>query len=293
MESAVVDERADEEMDAQANEDSATDNQTASQRLRAAREAAGLSLADVAAKTRVPMRHLEAIEEGEFATLPGATYILGFSRSYARAVGLDATTLTDQLREELAEGGLQPMSARQPAYEPTDPARVPSFTLAWGAAALAAVFLAAYFIWRSFALSPDAEPKPTKPVAEAPITANKGTAAPAAAPAATNGTVKITATDSVWVKIYDADNVRLYENEMQPGDSFTVPGDANNPMIVTGRPQVLTVTIDGKPVPPLGTGERSIADVGVSAAALMARPAPAANTGTAGSVAREGGAPAQ
>ncbi|MBP6581297.1 MAG: helix-turn-helix domain-containing protein, partial [Sphingorhabdus sp.] len=97
-------------MDAQANEDSATDNQTASQRLRAAREAARLSLADVAAKTRVPMRHLEAIEEGEFATLPGATYILGFSRSYARAVGLDATELTDQLREELAEGGLQPMS---------------------------------------------------------------------------------------------------------------------------------------------------------------------------------------
>jgi hypothetical protein len=105
--------------------------------------------------------------------------------------------------------------------------------------------------------------------------------------------VKITATDGVWVKIYDADNVRLYENEMQPGDSFTVPGDANNPMIVTGRPQVLTVTIDGKPVPPLGTGERSIADVGVSAAALMARPAPAANTSTAGSIAREGGAPAQ
>ncbi|MEY4869119.1 MAG: hypothetical protein RIS11_313, partial [Pseudomonadota bacterium] len=30
----MVDERADEEMDAQANEDSATDNQTASQRLR-------------------------------------------------------------------------------------------------------------------------------------------------------------------------------------------------------------------------------------------------------------------
>ena len=118
-------------------------------------------------------------------------------------------------------------------------------------------------------------------------------AAPAAAPAATNGTVKITATDSVWVKIYDADNVRLYENEMQPGDSFTVPGDANNPMIVTGRPQVLTVTIDGKPVPPLGTGERSIADVGVSAAALTARPAPAASASPAGSVAREGGAPAQ
>lgn len=275
----MVDERADEEMDAPINEDSASDYQTANQRLRAAREAAGLSLADVAARTRIPMRHLEAIEAGEFSSLPGATYVLGFSRSYARAVGLDATGLTDQLREELAEGGHQPLSARQPAYEPTDPARVPSFTLAWGAAALAAALLVIYFIWRSFALAPEAQPTRAKPAAEAPIAANKGAVAPASPTVAANGTVKITATDSVWVKIYDADNARLYENEMQPGDSFTVPGDANNPMIVTGRPQVLTVTVDGKPVPPLGTGERSIADVGVSAAALAARPAPSANPG--------------
>jgi hypothetical protein len=38
---------------------------------------------------------------------------------------------------------------------------------------------------------------------------------------------------------------------MATGDSFTVPQDANNPMIVTGRPQLLDITIGGKAVPQL------------------------------------------
>ena len=60
---------------------------------------------------------------------------------------------------------------------------------------------------------------------------------------------------------------------MKAGDSFTVPPDANKPMIVTGRPQVLNVTVGGKAVPPLGVADKTIADVEVSAAALLARPA--------------------
>ena len=85
------------------------------------------------------------------------------------------------------------------------------------------------------------------------------------------GEVVITATDGVWVKIYDAENKRLFESEMKAGDKFTVPADANNPMIVTGRPNVLDVTIGGKAVPTLGAPDRTIADVGVSAKALLAR----------------------
>lgn len=276
----MVDDRADDTSDVHEPQTEETSELTVGEQLRAARELAGLSLADIASRTRITMRHLEAIESSDFGALPGATYSLGFARSYAKAVGLDAVALTDALRTELAQGGHQASIARQPAYEPTDPARVPSRGLAWGAAGLAALLAIAYFIWRSFALSPTAEaPKPpAKAVAEAPI----GAASPAAktGPSA-NSTVVLTAQDSVWVKIYDADDKRIYENEMKAGDSFTVPADANNPMIVTGRPQVLTVTVDGKAVPPLGTGERSIVDVGVSAAALLSRKPQPPQTATA------------
>jgi cytoskeleton protein RodZ len=248
-------------------------------RLRNAREAAGLSLAEIASRTRVPMRHLEAIEARDYASLPGSTYTLGFTRSYAKTLGLDENAITAEMREELAQGGFHGVTPRAPAYEPADPARVPSRGLAWTAAGFAALLLAAYFIWAS------------KAVAEAPIKGGAGKAAPAAA--APTGNVVISATDTVWVKIYDADDKRLYENEMKAGDSFTVPADANNPMIVTGLPQMLKVTIGGTEVPPLGTGERSISDVGVSAAALLARKpepaAPAAANATGGTASKTTG----
>jgi cytoskeletal protein RodZ len=59
------------------------------ERLHAAREARKLSLEQVAAETRIPQRHLIAIEAGDFARLPGRTYAVGFARTYAKMLGLD------------------------------------------------------------------------------------------------------------------------------------------------------------------------------------------------------------
>ncbi|WP_374614633.1 helix-turn-helix domain-containing protein [Sphingorhabdus sp.] len=264
----------DRDQDNSETEATAPETGSVGSQLYAAREAAGLSLTEIATRTRVPIRHLEAIEASNYSALPGSTYTIGFTRSYAKALGLDETALLTELRQELAEGGYQNV-ARTPEYEPADPARVPSRPLAWGAAALAIALIIVYFIWRSFALAPVAEGDAAKPVAEAPIKDQSGPAK-AETQIDPSGQVVITARETVWLKIYDTENNRLYENEMKAGESFTVPKDANNPMIVTGRPQVLDVTIGGKPVPPLGTGERSIADVGISATALLARKTEAA-----------------
>lgn len=284
-----MDNREQEEIEAAHADEGQTAFQSVGAKLRAKREAEGLSLNEIANRTRVPIRHLEAIETSEYSALPGSTYTVGFTKSYAKALGLDDVAIAAEMRGELEQGGYQGMVARAPAYEPTDPARVPPRWLAWSAAGLAVALVVAYFVWRSFALSPDATPtEPIKTVAEASIKDQpKPDAATSIDPA---GEVVIAAREAVWVKIYDADNKRLYEQEMQPGDRFTVPANANNPMIVTGRPQVLEVTIGGKPVPALGTGERSIADVGVSAAALLARkantsPVPASGAQAAGSAA--------
>lgn len=243
--------------------------QTVGEKLKAERERLGLSLSDLAARTRVPMRHLDAIEKSEFSALPGTTYTLGFTRSYARAVELDAAALSSEMRTELAQGGHESYQPPTQNFEPADPSRVPSRALAWTAAAIGVVLVAAYLIWRSMTLAvPGASPTPVTKVATPAQTA----AAPAVADPM--GEVVITATDNVWVKIYDAENKRLYENEMKAGDKFAVPADANNPMIVTGRPNVLEVTIGGKAVPPLGAPDKTIADVGVSAKALLARTVP-------------------
>ena len=70
------------------------------ERLRRAREAAGKSLAEIAAETRIPQRHLTLIEDGAFDALPARTYAVGFSRSYASAVGLDPRAIADEVRAE-------------------------------------------------------------------------------------------------------------------------------------------------------------------------------------------------
>ena len=78
-----------------------SDVPTVGERLRAAREAKGLALEDIAAQTRIPQRHLEAIERADWDALPAPTYTTGFAKSYASAVGLDRTEIGDQLRAEM------------------------------------------------------------------------------------------------------------------------------------------------------------------------------------------------
>ncbi len=145
---------------------------TVGEELKAARARLGMSLSDIAAETRVPMRHLESIERSEFGALPGQTYAVGFVRSYARAVALDDVAIVHALRAELASGGHERYEAPLQNYEPTDPARVPSKTLAWTAAAVAALVLAAYLIFRSYALAPTTAPQtPTSIPTTAPTAA--------------------------------------------------------------------------------------------------------------------------
>ncbi len=57
--------------------------------LAAARVRAGLSLDDVARRSKVGREHLEALEADDFDRLPAPVYVRGFLRLYAREVGLD------------------------------------------------------------------------------------------------------------------------------------------------------------------------------------------------------------
>ncbi len=60
--------------------------------LRYEREAQGLTIADIAARTRIPQRHLESIDASDYSGLPSTTYATGFARAYAKALG-DQSTL--------------------------------------------------------------------------------------------------------------------------------------------------------------------------------------------------------
>ena len=57
--------------------------------LRAAREAAGMSIDAVAQQLKLAPRQVKALEDGDFTLLPGRTFVRGFMRNYARLVHLD------------------------------------------------------------------------------------------------------------------------------------------------------------------------------------------------------------
>ncbi len=57
--------------------------------LRQAREYKGVSLRDVERKTRIPRRHLHALETEEFELLPPLIYARGIVRNYAQYLGID------------------------------------------------------------------------------------------------------------------------------------------------------------------------------------------------------------
>ncbi len=65
--------------------------------LREAREAAGLSTADVAQSLKFSQRQVEQLEADDYDALPGTTIVRGFTRSYARLLGLDAGALLQLL----------------------------------------------------------------------------------------------------------------------------------------------------------------------------------------------------
>jgi cytoskeletal protein RodZ len=70
-------------------------------RLNQARKTANLALQDIADRTKISLRFLTAIENDDFLVLPGGVYIFGFTKAFARAVGLDEESLVAALKEKM------------------------------------------------------------------------------------------------------------------------------------------------------------------------------------------------
>ncbi len=53
----------------------------------------GISLKEIAESTKISIRSLEAIEQGDFRRLPGGIYNTSYIRQYARAIDYDESVL--------------------------------------------------------------------------------------------------------------------------------------------------------------------------------------------------------
>lgn len=109
--------------------------------LRAARERLGQDVPGVAEVLRIRASHIYALEDGRIGDLPGQPYALGFVRSYAAYLGLDAEDVVRRFKAEA--GGLNRKDDLNfPTPEPDS--FLPSGVMVVGGLVMAALVYAAW-----------------------------------------------------------------------------------------------------------------------------------------------------
>jgi cytoskeleton protein RodZ len=275
--------------------------------LREARIALGISVEDAATQLRINKRYLMALEEGRVKDLPGAAYAVGFVRSYATALGLDADDAVRRFRD--MSGTTVGKSGDLVFPEPVPKRGLPTGILAAIGVAIALVGYIAWYQWsgRGERVVDNVPPLPPRLERVADAAAPRDAPAPAAEPPAPAPTpvvapppppppridpdkprIVIRAKGESWVQIRDnAANRVMTDRVLRAGDTIEIP---NRPGIVltTGKAENLDILLDGDQVEAFGgPGVRrnialepdrlrpSAAQAPTPAAAAPPRPAPA------------------
>jgi cytoskeleton protein RodZ len=164
--------------------------------LAAERERQGLSRTDIAQRLHMSVSQVEALEIGDYERLPRGTFLRGFTRNYARVLGLDADAMVALLAgdapREQAPGIVVP--SQNIRFDPLGARLSNPYVKAAGIAATAIVLgFAALYWWFIIRPQPPAAAV-RKPAASVPVElpppvlatpADAKVATPAAADAAT------------------------------------------------------------------------------------------------------------
>ena len=168
--------------------DSEAPLETVGQDLRAARLRRGDDLATVSRALKIRKDHLEAVEEDNFAALPGKTYAIGFVRSYSGYLGLDVAKTVERYKQEIS-GRHDEHPQGESNLHVEEQRRLPyGWRIVAGVVGLALI----YGVWHLVSTGPTAQPAPPAPSLSAPrpqvVVAAKPEPAPPPAPAATGDT---------------------------------------------------------------------------------------------------------
>ncbi len=271
---------------------------TVGEAIRRARIQKGMELVDIARETRVPIRHLHAIESDAHDSLPALPYAVGFVKSFARHVGLAPNLLAAQFRTETTKGEHVPVAVAP--LEPIDDSRRPSLALIAGTIIILVALIAVVWAYGAGRIAPQLSETPVPPAAvaatpqPAPAPAIDITLPPVAGPVAdvrtepaalvsptgdvavdvapAGGQVMISATEDAWFKVYDA-NGTIRMGILQAGESYAVPAEPTGLKLWTGNAGALRLTVGGKPVAAIGAAKQTIKDVSLAPADLLGRTA--------------------
>jgi cytoskeletal protein RodZ len=235
------------------------------QRLKSEREARGVSLADIAAATKISPAALEALERNEVQRLPGGIFGRAIVRSYAISVGLDPEATVNEFLSEIARVERErARTTRRPEISSDDRQflerqrrAVRLLRAVLTALVIVAAAAAAWYLWgrnldRSAATSkpptaPSAAVVPPPPAAAAPpppVQHDAEVVAPIL--------VEFEVSAECWVRIIaDGSSSASVNGLVQPGSRRRVPA-AKSIYLSVGNAGVFQWWINGKPAKPLG-----------------------------------------
>jgi cytoskeletal protein RodZ len=255
------------------------------QYLREQRGTRGVSLGEVATRTRIGLQTLEALERDDYTSLPAEVTVKGFLRSYVRCLGLNEQDVMARYQQFAAEY-FQIAHEADPVKRVVEPDRhhvwQHRLTVAGLAAAGVMVVISAIALWspRGGPEHPTAisspltspppvivvprtdEPTPDQPADAAPP-ARTGTAgipitsAPAPLPTPkpsetmTLQRLVITASEPSWVQAM-IDDTETKEALMQPGERLEWSA-RKHVRLTVGNAGGVSVEFNGEAVPSLGT----------------------------------------
>ena len=205
--------------------------------LRDARERKRLTFADMEQATKVRAKYLRALEEDDFATLPGATYVKGFLRAYAEALGLDGQLYVDEYNSRFVTGDEETVIRPRRLAPPREVRWVERNAIVLVLAAIAVITVVVIGAWR-FAPGGGSSERP-------------GGVTPARTPAASAtplARLVLRARGTTWIEVHNASPAGrlLFQGTMHQGDSqrFT----AARIWLNVGTPSKLTATVNGRAV---------------------------------------------
>jgi len=233
------------------------------ERLRNSREARGWSLADVSELTRIRAVFLQAIEEEQFDRLPGRTYVRGFLRTYAAALGLDPEELFDAYHMRF-DAPAQPIVGAHTVEVPIRPtarhSRLRRIVPVFVAVLLLILIVFAFdFARRMQALNSPAsqaitQPRPTVPQVTLPPPPEprpqltEEPAAPAETPERGPLTLVVRASEETWIRVL-ADGGSVFQGLVAAGE--TRSWTAQRTMTVRiGNSAGVALEVNGEPVQP-------------------------------------------
>ena len=236
--------------------------------LRAAREKKGWSLRDAEEATKIRMRYLEALEEENYDILPGAVYVKGFLRNYAKYLEIDPDEIIAMYQES---------AEQKPQERPqeTTPVMVASRSrpkwlkaLVIGAVVVAAIFTASYLIGsndgdvQSPASGYLPTPVPNAPENPAPPAEPQGGDPPSdEEPNAENPSsetpvyeglvLELRLSEDCWLS-YRVDNQPVVEKTYPAGTVMTLHAQQSVTFFSIGNAGGLTIIANGRELPKLG-----------------------------------------